>query len=61
MTTWQFRWLILAFIILNVQAAYIAGRLTYLGSDDTALARHVRWVTWKLDQTGSEKIKVSVD
>lgn len=51
MKTWQFWMLFLAIAWSNV---LLAGVLNY----SQEIFNQTRWVTWKLDQRGSEKIMV---
>jgi hypothetical protein len=61
MTKRQFRLILLGIIILNIQIAFLISQATYLGSDSTPLFSQVRWITWKMDQSGDTRMKVEVE
>ena len=54
MKNWQF-WIIVILLTLNLFA------VVHLGSEESALFKQVHWITWKLDQRGSEKIQIDAD
>jgi hypothetical protein len=61
MTKWQFRLILLGIIILNIQIGFLASSVSYLGSESTPLFSQVRWITWKMDQSGNTRMKVEVE
>jgi hypothetical protein len=58
MKPWQFWLLFLAIFALNLQVAGLNLQVVGLRTHSEETFRQARWITWKLDQSGAERISV---
>jgi hypothetical protein len=60
MKNWQFWLLFLALLGVNGQLVAVNSQLGNVERETREIFSQARWMTWKLDQDGSARIKVDV-
>ena len=61
MKAWQFWLLFIAMVSISGQLANVSHQLACVGEQSKESFNQTRWMTWKMDQGGSDRIEVDTD